>query len=130
MDPPLVRSGQYGPARDACVGPHTGLQRSSWHTMELTEGATTVPDDEVWQAIPSHLGIVGSPEGQGEKRGREQVRFVRGDGEGWGGGGPCGEGSSSRPIKSAKTTTVSKPVKKKATVAKVAAKGKKAIKKK
>jgi hypothetical protein len=264
MDRPLVKTTQYGPARDACVGPHTGLQRSSWHTMEHTEAATEVPDvlrddtpaltggidpeslvhhkdslqgwkeqyqgpdipsisfhnikssqhvnlnmryppvpppkvgrpkstkrikgadevqlsrkrakvqcsacgkfghnkrawdcpskrkgadaavggaaaqstsaatpvpaaDEVWQAIPSHLGIVGSPEGQGEKRGREQVRFVRGDGEGWGGGGPCGEGSSSRPAKSAKPDTVSKPVKKKATVAKVAAKGKKATKKK
>ena len=78
-------------------------------------------------AAPSST-LVGSPEGQGEKRGRatEQVRFVRGDGEGWGGGGPRGEGASSRPRKSAKTTTV----KKKAKVAKVAAKGKKAIKKK
>ena len=96
---------------------------------QSASAATPVPAaDEVWQAIPSDLGIVGSPEGPGEKRGRatEQVRFVRGDGEGWGGGGPRGEGSSSRPRKSAKTTTV----KKKAKVDKVAAKGKKESKKK
>ena len=44
MDRQLVKTTQYGPARDACVGPHTGLQRSSWHTMERTEAATEVPD--------------------------------------------------------------------------------------